>query len=415
MKKAHLVAIVAVVALVAAGCGSAGSHPTRSAPPPPGSDLRQVTLTAAELHGLAGADTAFGTELLQQLRQATAGNLAISPASIATALQMAYVGARGQTATEMASALHLNGMSPQQAAAAASRLLGELAPLAQDKDELLDLVNSVWVQTRLPLTPAYDAMMRTGFGAALRRTNFGQSEHARQAINASVAEATRQKILDLIMPGQITGDTRLVLTNAVYMKAKWESPFEPGQTTARQFHRPDGTTRDVPTMAQTGELDYSDGAGYQAVRMPYLGGRLAMTVVVPTGTDKGYPATIAPFHPAEVELWLPKFRFRWSDELSGALKALGMRAAFSGGADFSGITTKEPLQVSFVQHQAFIDVNENGTEAAAATAIGMTVSGAFIPKPAIAVHADHPFYFSISDTKTGLMLFLGHVADPTAS
>jgi serpin B len=151
------------------------------------------------------------------------------------------------------------------------------------------------------------------------------------------------------------------------------------------------------------------------VRLPYAGGRLAMTVVVPTGRDTGYPAKIPAFHPAAVELWLPKFRFSWSHELTTALQALGMRAAFTGGADFSGITTAEPLQVSFVQHQAFIDVNENGTEAAAATAVGIVAGAALAPSTLVAVHADHPFYFAITDRQTGLVLFLGHIADPTAN
>ena len=404
--------LVAAVAVLVAGCGS-GSAAHRGAPA--GADLRTVTLTAAELHALGEADTAFGAELLQRLRDSQTGNVALSPASIATALQMAFVGARGATATEMASTLHVDGMTPTQVAAASSRLLGELAPLAHDKDELLDIVNTVWVQSGLPLTPAYDEMMRTGFGAGLRRTDFGDSERARQTINAAIADATRQKIRDLIGQGQITGDTRLVLTNAIYLKTKWETPFDPSESRPRPFHRVDGSTVQPTTMAMTDELGYAHGPGYQAVRLPYLGGRLAMTIVVPTGRDDGYPATIAPFAPTQVELWLPKFRFTWSHGLSDALKSMGMRTAFTPGADFSGITTAEPLQVSFVQHQAFVNVNENGTEAAAATAVGIVGSAARVPVKALAVHADHPFYFSISDEQTHLLLFLGHVTDPAAS
>jgi serpin B len=411
MRKSCLAAAAAVLVV---GCGSGSGSPGTAAPPP-GTDLRQVTLTAAELHGLADADTSFGVRLLQQLQAADAGNLVLSPASIATALQMAYVGARGRTATEMATTLGIEDLTPVRAAAAASRLLSMLAPLAHDKDELLDLVNTVWVQSRLPLTPTYDAMMRTGFDAGLRRTDFaGQSEQARQAINAAVAEATRDKIRDLIAEGQITADTRLVLTNAVYLKAKWDTPFEPAETEPRAFHRGDGSTVESPMMTRTNTLEYADGPGYQAVRLPYAGGRLAMTVVVPTGHDGRYPAQLGPFHPTEVQLWLPKFRFTWEKDLSKALMTMGMPTAFVDG-DFSGITTAEALHVSFVQHQAFIDVNENGTEAAAATAIGLGVLGAFAPRPAIAVHADHPFYFAITDVQTGLVLFLGHITDPTAS
>ena len=403
-----------VALLLAVGCASAGSGSGRSAPPP-GTDLRRVTLTAAELHGIAAADSRLGAQLLAQLQASGTGNIALSPASIATALQMAYVGARGSTATEMATSLHVDGMTHTDVAAAAARLLGELAPLAHDKDQLLDVVNTVWAQSGFPLTPAYDAMMRTGFGAGLRRTDFRQSEHARQTINAAIAAATRDKIRDLIGSGQITPDTRLVLTNAVYLKARWDAPFEPSETQPRAFHRGDGSAVTVPTMAQTGELDYAHGPGYQAVRLPYAGNRLAMTVVVPTGRDAGYPAHIGPFRPAAVDLWLPKFRFSWSRDLTTALQALGLRTAFTDSADFTGITTAESLHLSFVQHQAFIDVNENGTEAAAATAVGIAGTGAFAPRTLVPVHADHPFYFAITDAQTGLVLFLGHIADPTAS
>lgn len=409
MRKWCLVAL----ALALVGCGS-GHGTTRPAPPPPGSDLRQVVLTAAELHGLAEADSTFGAQLLAHLQATDNGNIAMSPASIATALQMAYVGARGRTATEMAKTLHVESMQPRQVAAAASRLLAELAPLARSKDELLDIVNAVWVQSGLRLTPAYDAMMRTGFGAGLRRVDFrNHPDTSRQTINDAVSQATRDKIRDLIAANQIDSDTRLVLTNAVYLKAKWAVPFEPAETTPRPFRRDDGSTAQAPTMARAGELDYARGAGYQAVRLPYAGGRLAMTVVVPDRAGGRYPATIATFKPRRVDLWLPTFRFTWSHDLSDILQTMGMRTAFSGG-DFTGMTTSEPVQMSFVQHQAFIDVDENGTEAAAATAVGMGVSGAFAPRPAIAVHADHPFYFAITDTQTGLVLFLGHIADPTA-
>jgi serpin B len=394
-----------------AGCS--GGSGTSSAPTPSDRsspvDLGRISLTAASV-----AD-------------ARPGNVVMSPASVALALQMAYAGARGDTATEMAKVLHVRGVAPTEVAAAAARFLDDLAPLADDKDALLSLVNQVWVQDGFPLTTSYRTAMGSGFGAAFRRADFiADAESARQDINAAVADATHDRIQDLLAPGVLTDATRLVLTNAVYLRARWASEFSPGDTSAEAFHLSDGTAADVDTMQQEESFRYVHREGYQAVVLPYVGGRLAMTVLVPDGSSldpllgalrhRGLAALTAGAKRTLVELHLPRFRFSWDADLSGPLGALGMPTAFTPDADFSGITPAQRLHIQFVQHKAFVAVDEQGTEAAAATAVGVGVTGVMVPPPhPVVVRADHPFLFAITDTTTHLPLFLGRVADPRST
>jgi serpin B len=402
------VALLAVTGLLAIGCGGGSS---RSQPAPPGSDLTKAQLTAAQLSALASADNAFGGELLARVvATGHGGNVVLSPASIATALQMTYVGARGRTAAEMARVLRVTGQSPAQTAAAATRLMSQLAPLANDDRSLLDVVNALWVQSGFTLTPAYAEMMRSGFGADLHRVDFvGHPATAVDAINKAVESTTHGRIKDLVARDQVDGLTRLVLTNAIYLKARWAVPFEKGATSDRDFFVTSDAVTKVPTMERAGVYDYAHGPGYQAVRLPYAGGRLVMTVVLPAAETTTMPKSIGPFHQSSVDLYLPKWSFDWSHELTETLSAMGMPTAFGGGADFSGISTREPLHISFVQHKAFIKVDENGTEAAAATAIGMETLGLAASTP---MHVNRPFFFTNTDTQTGLNLFAGRVTFP---
>ena len=407
---------VALLLLAATACSGATKQ-AASPPPPPGSDLRQVQLTATDLISLATADNGFGTTLLDRLvAESHGGNLVLSPASIATALQMAFAGAKGSTAVEMARSLGVDGQTPQQVAAAASRLLQRLRPLAHDPDETLDLTNDVWVQSGFNLTSAYDAMMRSGFDGGLHRVDFVHHPgDAVDAVNAAVATATANRIKDLIARDEVDRSTRLILTNAVYLKARWATPFVRTETKDRPYFLSADALTKVPTMATYDHFDYAQGDGYQAVRLPYAGGRLVMTVVLPAPDAMHSVRHLGAFHDRQVDLWLPKFSFTWSDELSGTLQAMGMRTAFEDTADFSGMSTQEPLHIAFVQHKAFIKVDEDGTEAAAATGVGIAASGALAPSKPVTMHVDRPFFFTISDTQTGLTLFAGHVTNPAAT
>jgi serpin B len=406
-------ALLATVALAATGCGGAAlrtSEPRQQY----GVDLRSIAVSAQQQQVLAGDDDAFARALWTKLATGD-GNVVVSPASIATALQMAYVGARGETAAEMARTLHLGtNATPTQIAAAASKLLAKLAPLAHDKHSLLTLADEVWLQHDFPVVPSFRDAMATGFGSAFHLADFANhGEDARKAINAAIAAQTRDRIRDLFPAGSDLSNTRLVLTNAIYLKAAWATPFERSMTAPAAFTRGDRSVVHPDTMKATDFFDYAATHDYQAVRLPYAGNRLAMTLLLPApGGPLAWPTASPHFESQTVDLTLPKFRFSWNADLAAMLRGLGMPTALSDSADFSGMSTT-PLHIGVVQHKAFIAVDENGTEAAAATAVAMDVTGARVPTSIATLHLDRPFLFRIDDTVTGLPLFLGKVADPT--
>ncbi|MDQ1747916.1 MAG: hypothetical protein QOD07_2179 [Frankiaceae bacterium] len=403
-------AVTVTLALTATACGSTSD---RTLPSPAKSTARVVPVSAQQQQALATADDAFARSLWTELATRD-GNIVVSPASIATALQMAYVGARGDTATEIARALHLGpNASPDDISRAASRLIAQLEA-ASGKGSLLRVADAVWLQQGFPVKPGFRAAMADGFASAFHQADFaGHGEDARKAINAAIAAQTRDRIKDLLPPGTDLSDTRLVLTNAIYLKAAWESPFERSATAAAPFTRADGHVVHPKTMSATEDLDYAETTGYRAVRLPYAGGRLAMTLLLPaTGRPLTWPATAPSFRAEPVDLALPKFRFSWNDDVAGVLASLGMRTAFTDGADFDGMSTR-PVRIGAVRHKAFIDVSEAGTEAAAATAVEILAGAAPAPTSVQHLHFDRPFLFRIDDTVTGLPLFLGKVADPT--
>jgi serpin B len=372
---------------------------------------------------LAAQDEAFGAALYRLLA-AGGGNLMFSPASIAAALRMALCGARGQTADEIAAALQLSGAG---AAADGLRLLSDGLAHVPDDRVVFRAPNTMWVQSGLPLQPEFTATLREAAAVSVRDADFVRAAGAaRLEINDLVARQTEGKITDLLAPGVLDALTRLVLVNAIYLKAAWAHPF-PKQATSDGPFYPDGqgagTAVTARMMQLTEQLPYLHGDGYQAVVLPYAGGGLAMTIVLPDGPltalPKGFPAGLADLTrragSRQVSLTLPRFRQESQFGLAPVLTQLGIRQAFSpDDADFTGITTAEPLSISAVVHKAYIDVDEHGTEAAAATAVVMRMLVAVRPAaPPVTMVADHPFLFAITDRTTGLPLFLGQVTDPT--
>jgi serpin B len=401
--------------------------------------------------GVSGADDAFGADLYRALD--TGGNVVFSPSSIATALQMALVGARGETAAQLAAALRLPG--PQDAAPALQAVSDLLAELAGD-DVTLRAPNTMWVQAGLPLQADFTQALARVAAVAVRDADFARAaEQARHEINALIAEQTAGKITDLLAPGALDSATRLVLTSAVYLKAAWAHPFPAGATEEGPFHPQPGTQVMVPMMRMRTRLPYLRGDGYQAVELPYAGQRLGMVVILPDGppgpvedrlaagglrgllagsapqtglppqtdlapptgsvpqTDSAPPTGLAP---RQINLALPRFRVTSTFDLPPALAALGITLARQRGqADFSGITTAERLFIGRAVHQAYIDVDEQGTEAAAATAVVVMTARALVADPPVEVTVDRPFLFAITDTVSGLPLFLGRVTDPTSS
>ena len=409
----------------------------------------------------ARADDALGADLFLLLG-ARGGNMIFSPASIGAALRMALLGARGETAAQLAGALHLAG--PESAVDGLRLLSAGLARLSSG-DVTCHAPNTMWVQAGLPLVPEFTAAL-AGIAAAaavagtatavLRHADFvNAAEDARLEINAVIAEQTAGKIAGLLPPHAVDKFTRLVLANAVYLKAAWAQPFPAAATADAPFYPglasagpgsagpgsagpggagpggtgPGGTGPggpvDVPMMHRTARLGYRRGAGYQAVTLPYAGGLLAMAVVVPDGPLGPLEETLAAggvgglltgVTPHRVSLALPRFKAAASFSLGPSLMSLGVAAAFDRDkADFSGITTAEPLAIGAAVHQALIDVDENGTEAAAATAVGMVRPTAVRQEgPPIVVTVDRPFLFAIIDAATGRPLFLGRITSPLA-
>ena len=427
----RLPAAVALVAALAAGsCASEGNDTSTLL-------TSKVTRAAADPAAIAplsaGLDR-FGGELyLTVATQAdnTGRNVALSPSSIGAALLMTRAGARTTTLAELDRALHLEGVSPSADAgqnaidqALASRNTTVKGPNGEQLTVRLSTANSAWAQRGYPIDATYLDTLAKWYGAGLFTVDYSaDAAGARDSINAWVSEQTAQKIPELIPAGVLDAMTRLVLTNAIYLKASWAQPFDTRATTDASFTKTDGATVTARFMHRTDALRYASGDGWRMVELPYAGDALAMDVIVP---DTGRFATVertlagglAPFvgalREAEVRVTLPRFTFRTQVELVDALTALGITQLFDPAlADLSGITTAERLYVSDVLHEAYLAVTEEGTEAAAATAVVMKATAA--PATIETVTADRPFLFAIRDRATGAVLMLGRVLDPTKS
>ena len=400
--------------------------------------MRNEPAALTQARAAAAADAAFGADMYQVLAQ-DAADTVFSPASVASVLRMALCGAHGQTAAELARALHLNGserlgdvaVSGLHAVPAASgRGSGDgsgdrSGKGSGDGSATLRAPNTGWVQSGLPLRAEFTARLSQA-AATLADADFEAApEAARALINRVIAEQTEGKITGLLPPGAVSRLTRLVLASAVYLKAAWARPFPESATADAPFY-PDGQDHPsltVPMMHLTAPQAYLHGDGYQAVLLPYRDIGLAMAVVLPDGplsalrpkvAAAGLGGLLAGTARHQVKLSLPRFRLEAAFELIPALQRLGVTEAFSGDADFSGITGAEPLRIGAVAHKAYVDVDEHGTEAAAATAIVMAAMAAFRAPQQVTMLVDRPFLFAIIDPATSLPLFLGQVSHPRA-
>jgi serpin B len=371
----------------------------------------------------ATADGAFSADLYRALAH-DAADTVFSPVSVAAALRMALCGARGQTAAELGRALHEDG-SPDAAADGLRSLSAVVRSLTASGSVTFRAPNTIWVQAGLPLLPDFTARLSEAAVAAWAHADFAAApEQARAEINRVIAGQTEDKITTLLPPHAVDERTKLVLASAVYLKAAWTNPFAAPATDDAPFY-PDGPGQPsltVPMMHGTGSRAYLRGDGYQAVLLGYQGASLAMAVVLPDGPLAALAPRIGTAGPGgllngatlhRVTLSLPRFRLEAAFDLVPVLQQLGVRKAFGNDADFSGITEAEPLKVGTVAHQAYIDVDEHGTEAAAATAVTMLRPSAIRrPPPAVTMVVDRPFLFAIIDTAAGLPLFLGQVTHP---
>jgi serpin B len=368
-------------------------------------------------------NNAFALALYHQLSH-QAGNLFFSPESISTALAMAYAGARGSTASEMAEALHFT--VPQgQLHPAMGALLRDLN--AAHSDYQLNVANALWAQQGYTFLDQFLNLLRTDYGAGLQQVDFKAApEAARGTINQWVEQKTQDKIKDLLSPGSLKPDTRLVLTNAIYFMGNWQTQFDKAQTKNDEFYLSQTKSAAAPMMHREGSFGYFDGGTFQVLEIPYKSNALSLIVLLPKERG-GLPGLEDSMTASKMQQWLsrvapvpkvivsvPRFKSTQEFELSTALRALGMPQAFGSGADFSGMTDKRDFAISAVIHKAFVDVNEEGTEAAAATAVTMRALAMHVTGPPPPVfRADHPFIFLSRDKGLRSILFMGRMTDPT--
>jgi len=404
------------------GCtGQAAAMPVASS---------QATRAAGSAQGAGRAAAAINAFGIDYYRQALTkgGNAVASPASIVLALSMAQEGAVGDTAAQIDKVLHGasgtdSGNGINSLDRALSALSGTYSNSRGNEEPLtLRIANAPFAQSNYAFRQAYLDALASRHGAAVRLVDFkADAEGARRQVNAWVAEQTSNRIPELL--DSLDDSTRLVLVNAIYLKASWMTPFEESATQDAPFARSDGSKVNVPTMATFLEDGrFAEGTGWKAVELPYAGPSLAMTVIVPddlaafekTFDGARFTEITSALAPSSVDLTLPRFKIESKSDLATELAVMGMPLAFDAArADFSGITAEERLFISKVIHQANISVDEKGTEGAAATAVVMLAGSAPVAKAAT-VHVDRPFIFAVRDTATGAILFLGRVVDPGA-
>lgn len=390
---------------------SASGEPTATPQPAEAADTMSTHLTGQTL----------GTRLYGQLR-AGDDNVVISPVSLMGAFGVVSAGARGQTREAI---LHSLGLPAGDTLDA--DLGGVLRALAvEDGPTTLSVANAVWVQEDFALEPAFVGTAERDYGAQARSVDFRAApQQAVERINTWVSDATRSRIPELIDTSSINDATRLVVTNAVYFLGDWLRPFNASDTRQEPFHLPDGATTQAPLMSQTGTFRLLETDSLQAIDLPYEGERLSMTVLLPRERDglpaleAELPASLADWlarldaeDPRRVRLHLPRTETSLSYQLVPQLAAMGMGIAFTDAADFRGIADA-PLAIGQVVHKTFLRIDEQGTEAAAATGIVMQLTSAPITPPAT-FRADHPFVFLIRDHDTGAILFLGRISRPEA-
>jgi serpin B len=350
------------------------------------------------------------------------GNFVASPFSIHNALSMALAGARNETATEMAAVLqqtYPNATYHEEFAALLAKLKESANP--EQGTQLTNAAN-LWVEQSFQLEPDFQNTLQTQYGAPLSQLDFlSNAEGARQTINSWTEEQTNGKIRDLFAEGSLDDKTRLVLTTAIYFMGKWQIPFVKERTIPGAFQSGEGEPATANFMNQTARVGYAETPVLQLVEMKYAGSDTVFDILLPKSpatladlenemSGENLAALFSTIETKTVELAIPKFRIESGGSVRDSLVAMGMPTAFTEAADFSGIDGQKDLLITDVVHKAFIDVNEDGTEAAAATGVSIGVTS--VPIVQHTFRADHPFAFVLRDTRTGVILFSGRFSTP---
>lgn len=398
-----------------------GPTPTPEAATKPPVKKARPAVKAEDAASLVKGNNDFAFDLYPRLLEEKKGNLFFSPYSVSTALGMTYAGARGETAEEMAKALHFTLPQDRLHTAAGAQIDLFNGVDGKPRGYKLAIANALWGQQGFVFKPEFLKLNDEAYGAGVTFLNFGDAERARTTINTWVENKTEDKIKELIKPGILDGSTKLVLTNAIYFKGDWEWKFKKEHTKEADFQVSAEMKVTVPLMHRDGTHRYFETPQFQLLELPYAGKDVSMLIYLPRKADglpefeKGLTSAFVDESVKkldwrqEVQVRLPRFKTRTDAELVPMMQKLGMRKAF-GGADFSGISNSG-LSISNIIHQAYVDVNEEGTEAAAATAVVMKQS----KEPIYLFRADHPFIFLIRDNKSGSVLFVGRIANPAAA
>ena len=418
MKRIFLFFALISTLLAACGRGSVGLAESSRA------REKNPSVNQADIDSLVDGNNAFGLDLYQSLRDRDE-NLILSPFSISLALAMTYSGAKGETEAQMADVLNFPSQQETHPAFNALDLALEDTGIVLDKDQepmQLDIANAVFAEQTFTFLPDFLDTLSVNYGARIRLMDFVNNPNpSRKEINQWVSDETKDKINDLLPEDSITTDTKMVLVNAIYFKADWLSPFDANDTYDGTFKLLDGSEVTVPMMGQRMSIPYFVGDGYAAAEIPYAGESAAMTLLVP---DEGrfeeiesqldgamFNEMISNLTQTDVTLRMPKFEYDSSFMLSDTLALMGMPLAFDpDSADFSGMTDQQALYIGNVIHKAFVAVDEEGTEAAAATAVIMEGATAMMPDNMLVI--DRPFIYFIRDVESGQVLFIGRVLNP---
>jgi serine protease inhibitor len=373
----------------------------------------------SSLEAVVNGNTRFALDLYHELRS-TEGNLFFSPISISTTLAMTYAGACGNTQIQIAQALHFPA-DRNQLHSAFALLAARLMKLGQPGHIQLRAANTLWPRVGYEFLKEYLSLAKKNYGVQITSIDFGDEEAARCTINAWVEEKTDRKIKDLIPVGVLDNLTRMVLVNAIYFKGDWRSQFDPQLTTQTPFFTDPNGQVQVPMMALKHAFRYAESESLQILELPYAGEALSMLVLLPREKDglgkleesfalENLDKWMSNLAELEVNVFLPRFELAFPFRLDVTLKSMGMLEAFSSNADFSGMDGTRELYIGAALHKAFVAVNEQGTEAAAATAVIMQLKA--VSFPSIVFRADHPFVFVIRENDTGSILFIGRVVNP---
>lgn len=384
--------------------------------------LKAPAQNDADVKAVVAGNTAFALGLYAKLKEA-GGNLSFSPHSLSTALAMTYAGARGESQKQIAEALRFPS-DPARLHPAFGRLDALLREAQKEGGVEIRTANALWAQKDFAFLPAFCDLAKVQYGAMVSQVDFRTAaEKVRAKINRWVEQQTKGKIVDLIPPGALDAESRLVLTNAIYFNGAWAHPFDKGSTKDDAFWPAPERSVKVPMMSLEKNFGYLQIDGAQILELPYKGYGFSMVVILPEKLD-GLGRIEEALTPEKLTAWmgrlegqkvrvsLPRFKITSQFGLKEALASMGMRDAFSTQADFSGMTGAKDLRVTAVVHKAFVEVNERGTEAAAATGITMGPMAAPPSRPVV-FRADHPFLFLIRHTESGALLFVGRVADPS--